>query len=193
MSILRSLLSAIDEYSIAREVSNPHEEARMKFRLHKNVVADFEEFTEVIAKYYQHHYALCVARGGVLSRSDAAGAAKELIERAYRRRQGNLISAFKDGVSGTHGGMRVVIEAISDGIREQAIDRYVRDVFDRHVAPHSFEERVAIMREFMESSGVALPRDMRGQPPERYAHEFQEILRAHVAAVAQVGSVARRL
>jgi len=45
MGSLDYLLEMVDEQSIARNVSIPHDEARMSYSLRKNTVTSFEEFT----------------------------------------------------------------------------------------------------------------------------------------------------
>ena len=73
MGSIESLLSAMDELAIARNVGIPHDEARMNYSLGKNTVASYEDFTHVIADYYNYHVSRCVVHGGYLSHTDAAG------------------------------------------------------------------------------------------------------------------------
>ena len=47
MSPVASLIHALDERSIAREVALSHDEARMRYRLHSNTVRDFDEALDV--------------------------------------------------------------------------------------------------------------------------------------------------
>ena len=80
--------------------------------------------------------------------SEAYGRAKELLEREYRKRNGDIVSAFNDACDGTNGGLRAVLDAIADGLKAEVIERYITDVFDRYVAPNSWESKVDIIRQF---------------------------------------------
>ena len=94
MGSLEYLLMAMDDLVIAREVAAPHDEARMLYSLSKNTVDSFDEFSDVLADYYNYHVGRCVTHGGFMSRTEAAGRAKEAIEQEYRRQGGNI----NDGV-----------------------------------------------------------------------------------------------
>ena len=83
MGSLDNLLEAMDEMTIAKNIGIPHDEARMHYSLKKNTVDSFEEFTDVIADYYNYHISKIVLRGGHLSSTEAAGRAKEIIEQDY--------------------------------------------------------------------------------------------------------------
>ena len=63
MADIRSLLSALDERTIAREVAIPHDELRMRYPLRSNTVTDFDEFTDLIGDYYNHHFTSCISGG----------------------------------------------------------------------------------------------------------------------------------
>jgi hypothetical protein len=187
------LMEELDERTIARQVGIPHDEARMRFPLQTNTAASFAEFEEAIAGYFDYHYGQCVAHGGRLSRSEAAGRAKEVIEREYKRRHGDIVTAFNDAHEGTNGGMRAILDMITEALKAESVERYIRDVFDRRVAPNDYEAKVAIMRDFIERCGTHLPREVRANRPERYAHNYQDLIREYVTALRQTSSMFRRM
>ena len=71
---------------MAQRVGLRHDEARLCYALDANTVANFDAFSDTIGDYYSYHFSACVANGGALSRTEAAGHAKEILERQYRRR-----------------------------------------------------------------------------------------------------------
>ena len=87
MSAIGSVLESLNERIIARNVGIPHDEARMSYHLNRNTVDDFEEFSDILGDYYAHHHATCVSRGGHMSRTEAIGAAKEMVGTHYERRK----------------------------------------------------------------------------------------------------------
>lgn len=170
-----------------------HDEARMRYPLDRNTVSDFAEFRRIITDYCGYHYTSCVSRGGRLLASDAYGLAKELIERAYRRRGGDIVSAYNDAHDGTNGGMRVVLDLIADALKAEAVERYLTDVFDRCVAPNSWDEKVDMVRQFIAHCGHLLAASVVAGQPERYAQNYRELIRSYVEGLRHTSSIFRRL
>jgi len=192
MGSIENLLEAMDELTIARTVGIAHDEARMKYHLDRNTVKSFDEFTEVIANYYNHHVSQCVVQGGSLSRIEAAGRAKEILKQEYTRQGGDMMTAFNDAHDGTNGGLRVVLDRIAEQLKAESVERYARDVFDRHVAPNSWEQKVDIMRQFVARFEHLLSSSIRADQPESYAANYEELIRTYVESLRKTSSVFRR-
>jgi hypothetical protein len=192
MGSLEYLLTALDDVVIAREVAVPHDEARMLYSLSKNTVDSFDEFSDVIADYYNYHVGRCVAHGGFLSRTEAAGRAKEVIEQEYRRQGGNTMTAYNDAHDGTNGGVRIVLDRITEKLKAESVERYVRDAFDRYVDPSSWEQKVDIMRQFIARFGHMLSSSIHAHQPERYAQNYEELIKQYVESLRNTSSVFRR-
>ena len=193
MATIDSLLSAIDEQTIAKQIGIPHDEARIHFSLESNTVGDFDEFTSLIGNYYNHHFSTCVSNGGSLSSADASGRAKEILERDYRRRNGDLVSAYNNAHDGTDGGVRAIVDILAEGLKAEAVERYIRDMFDKHIAPNSWEDKVEVIRQFIDRCGGQLSPAIQADQPERYAQNFNELIRSYVAGLQQTSSIFRRL
>jgi len=192
MGSIENLLEAMDELTIARNVGIAHDEARMKYHLDRNTVESFDEFTEVIANYYNHHVSQCVVKGGTLSRIEAAGRAKEILKQEFSRQGEDLMTAFNDAHDGTNGGLRIVLDRIAEQLKADSVERYTRDVFDRYVAPNSWKQKVDIMRQFLARFGHLLSSSIRADQPERYAANYEELIRAYVESLRKTSSVFRR-
>ena len=151
-------------------------------------------FADILADYYNQHFTQCVSGGGSLSSAEAAGRAKELLEREYRRRNnGDIVTAFNDAHDGTNGGMRVVLDKLAEAIKAESVERYIREVFDRYVTPNAWEDKVEIIRQFISSCGSYLASSIRTDQPERYAQNFQELIRSYVESLQNTSSIFRRL
>lgn len=192
MSVLDRILHELDETYIVNHITIKHDEARNQFRLTGMTCADDIEFDDVIANYYNHHFTLCVAPGGTLSRADAAGKAKEIIESEYRRKGQNKLNAYSDGKSGTNGGMRAIIDMITEALKREAVERHVRDVIDRYVAPTNYEEKKQIVQELVDRIPGNISHIDRDNP-ERYANNYEELIRALVENIRQQSTQFRRL
>jgi hypothetical protein len=193
MSSIDAIFKELDERYIAQQVGIPHDEARLSYVLSGNTVSDFREFEWVIGDYYNHHFTRCVSRGGRLTPSEATGRAKEVLEAEYRRGGGELTTAYNDAHDGTNGGLRAILDILADQLKAEAVERHIRQVFDLYVEPTSWEEKVEIIRQFFARRGQDLSSDVRVDQPERYARDWQELVRAYVDALRRTSSVLRRL
>jgi len=189
----RAITSQITERTIAQRVGILHDEARLRYPLQSNTVDSFDQFRTITADYYNYHFTACVSHGGRLSPGEAYTRAKEVLEREYRRRRGDIVSAFNDAHAGTNGGMRVTLDILAESLKAEAVERYITDAFDRYVAPNSWEQKVEIIRQFMAACGYLLSSSIATSRPERYAHDYAELIRAFVQGLQQTSSVFRRL
>jgi len=193
MSVLANLLEELDENTIAQKVGIPHDEARIRYSLTSNTVTTFSEFEDAISHYYNYHYTQCVTRGGNLPRSESYGRAREIIEQGYRRRGGDITSAYNDAHAGTNGGLRAILDIIAETLKEESVTRHVRHAFDQHVAPNDYEAKVAIIREFIVRCGPYLSKSIQTDRPERYAQNYQDLIHAYVMGLQNTSSIFRRL
>ena len=192
MSSLESLLSSMDEVIIAKTVGIPHDEARMHYSLTRNTVGSFEDFTDVISDYYNYHVSRCVVHGGYMSSTEAASRAKEILEQEYKRQGGNIITAYNDAHDGTNGGLRLILDKIAEQLKTESVERYIRDAFDKYVDPTSWEQKVNVIRQFIARYGRMLSSSIRSDQPERYAQNYEELIRAYVESLKRTSSVFRR-
>lgn len=193
MTSVESLLAALSEQAIARAAAIPHDEARIGYRLQRNTVDSYEEFSRITGDYVQHHFTTCVAPGGRLGGHDARSRAKEILEHEYGRRNGDIVSAYNDARDGTNGGLRGLLDIIAEHYKSEGVDRYVRDIFDRHVEPCSWEQKVRFIAAFISRCGSYLAHTIRADQPERYAQNYDELIRAYVRGLEQTSAMFRRL
>ncbi len=188
-----NMQAELEERHIARKIGIAHDEQRMRYRLPSDTVLSFDEFSRIIADYYNHHVSNCISFGGRLQRSNASSRAKTLIEQAYRRRGGDIVMAYNDAKDGTNGGMRAILDIIADGLKAESVEDHIRDVFDRYVAPNSWTQKVSIIRQFIKYCGIYLSSSIHSQQPERYAQNYQELIRAYIDGLKTTSSIFRRL
>ena len=54
-----------------------------------------------------------------MSRTDATGKAKEIVEQEYRRRQGDIVTAYNNAHDGTNGGLRAILDIIAEKLKAE--------------------------------------------------------------------------
>jgi transposase InsO family protein len=185
-------MQLLDEQRLAA-VGRVHDDFRMQYTTRQTAVNDFREFEAVIGRYYALHFAACVAPGARLAPDDAAEMAKEALEREYRRRHGDIVSAFNDAQFGTNDGLRGILDLLCNTLKSQGIERYVRKVFDRMVAPNSWADKVELVRQFIEKYGFMLGSAINADEPERYAHDYTDLIHQFVEGLHRISPTFRRL
>lgn len=192
MRSIDGLFEALDEVAISRNVGNKHDETRARYSLRRNTVSNFNEFSEVLSNYYAYHIGECVIEGGRISKFEAAGKAIEIIEREYRKQGGNLQSVYKDASEGLNGGVRVLLDRLAETLKQESVERYVQYIFHQHVDPTSWPEKVEIMRQFINRFRYVLGSAFDERYPERYAQNYDELIKAFVDGLKRTSRIFRR-
>jgi hypothetical protein len=192
MSSIDSLCAELDEVAIAGNAGNAHDNARAAYSLKKNTVSSFDEFNDRIVDYYSYHIGQCVVPGGRIAPYEAAGRASEILEREYKRQGGNLMSAYKDANDGTNGGLRIILDIIADHLKEESVERYIRFAFNQHVDPTSWPQKVEIISQFIGRYGHILGPSIDAAHPERYAQNYDELIRAFMDALKRSSKIFRK-
>lgn len=193
MNTIDSLIHDLQETTIARRIGIPHDEARLCYRLNYVTARDWHNFQDVIGDYYAYHFSQCVSQGGRLSRTEALGRAKSTVEQQYRRRRSDLMGAFADARDGTNGGLRSVLDSIADALKAESVENYIREQFDSRIARDNYDAKVVIIREFFQVFGRYLAGSVQLNRPDRYAHDYEPLIRAYVEGLQQTSSMFRRL
>lgn len=192
MGTIDSLCAALDEVAIARNVGIAHDEARAAYTLNKNTVSNFEEFNNLLADYYRYHISRCVVQGGRIANFEAAGKASEILEAAYKRQGHNLMSVYKDAQDGTSGGMRIILDALAEQLKEESVERYIRHAFNSHVDPTSWPQKVDIISQFISRNQHILGPSIDSAHPERYAQNYDELIKAFMNALKRSSKIFRK-
>lgn len=180
---------ALDEREIAK-IGIPFDNERMKYISKSSTPKNFNAYKTEISRFYNHIYTKCVSRGGRLSLAEAYVRAKEILEREYQRRGGNIVTAYNDACDN---GYRNTFDIITDSLKSVQIERYAEGVFDKHVTPNSWEQKVEIIRQFIAHCGPHLSRSIVKGQPSRYANDYKHLIRSYIMALRETSSILRRL
>lgn len=106
--------------------------------------------------------------------------------RSYLDKEGGFHQSVKNSLKGRHGGLVGVIDTIAEGIKKEAVERYVTAVFLDCVDPLDYDQRVRFMKEYLKRYGsVLLPGEEKLSPYE-LAVQLESVVEAHVALVNRV-------
>jgi len=84
------------------------------------------------------------------------------------------------------------LDALCESIKEEAVEFYTRDAFDRHMPPDDWNARKEMVRQFIQYCGVALP-GIDPTDPGRYARDIETLIRSFLRGLRQMSSVFRKL
>jgi hypothetical protein len=194
MGVLNNMISELDERTIAERVDRKHDDAREQYPYHNISISGTIELENDLGRYYAYHYERCVAPGAQMPPAEAIGRAKHIIESAYRRRGQTYLNALADGKDCRNGGVRALRDHIYEALKEECRENYVDDVFARYCCIDDWDQRLAVMKEFLAHYGHMLPPSLRSQPAERFATtEYKTLIRAYVDALKQTAAAFRRM
>ena len=194
MAAIDNIVAELDERHLAQIIGMPHDNFRARYPLRKNTVDSFEEYEGVLGDYLNKHFSTCVSHGAALSRAEAVGRAKEIVEKEYRRKHGgDIVTAYNDAHEGINGGLRAQLDVICDSMKNESLQYHVRDVFDRYFAPNAWTEKVSMTRQLFSRFGSFLGTSIQADVPERYAHEIQNLVYSVAQAIQRTSAMFRRL
>jgi hypothetical protein len=188
---INEIFKAISDGKLA-EVGRGHDDFRMRHSLEKNTVDSFQGFENSIGDYFKKHYDECFTRGGDIPLEIAISKAKQTISQAYRRKNGNITTAFTDCKENLNGGLRVVLDLIADSIKQEAIEMYIRQIFDSNINPTEYDEKLSIIKEFIHHYGYCLSPSIKTGNPNRFANDYEELIRSFVNNLRGTSSLFNR-
>jgi hypothetical protein len=95
-------------------------------------------------------------------------------------------AALVESQDGTRGGLRHIFDRLTEELKREQTERHFHLVFTEMVDPLDWEARLALMSAFLERIGLSLPPKVRDGPPERYAANYEPIIRYYVESLDQV-------
>ena len=185
---ITKLLNDLNQKAISR-VTAPYDQAFLDYRP-VSQVTDFDQFQYCIADFYNYLYSRAVSQGVTFSESEAWSKAKIALENVGRRENKNINSMYEDAKDGS---MRDVLGHIVDFFKYQKSEEYVQQVFDKFIKPVSWSEKVQTIKEFIDICGPHLSPSIRADQSERFAHDYQTLIRSYVNALNQMANNFRRL
>lgn len=189
---LDNVLSQIDGEFLARNVALPIDTARACYLLESVTIESHEQFYDVIAAFYLH---LMRHTEGVIEPANLdanRAAALALAEKTFADK-GGLEGALAEGRDAVHGGMRFILDALTEQFKKELQINQVRRVLKEALNPLDWRARVAFMAAFLERVAPVLPTDMRALPPERLARNHEVIVRTYVESIDKVKALLRTL
>ena len=189
---VESVLVEINAEALARKIGIPIDAARASYVMGDVLIESSAEFNDAVSSFY-----LTLLRhtcpGPILAApTELADEALDLLERAFADK-GGVNAALAEARDGIHGGMRLVLDVMTEQYKVQQQSKHARRILQEALDPLDWNRRVTFMRAILTRLGPQLPAEVRNQPPERFARHYDEILSVYVQSLDRVKQLLRRL
>jgi len=191
-NIFDKVIAKIDELAMAQNFGTRIDSARASFLLEFVTVEDYQQFLEAIISFYLHLRCYEDSESHEsINQQRSENEAIELLEDTFRN-NGGMELAFQMALDGTGGGMRKILDEITDFYKQARQQKHITAVFKQSVDSLCWDERVEFMRCAMNRLRSFLPKELLNEPPERFARDYEAIARAYVKGMDTFNQLIRR-
>ena len=185
---LEATLEAISAETLAREIGIPADEARASFVLPGVIIEDYDLFNDTITAF---HLALLRHTDG----NDAAPEPDEalsLLEHTYAD-QGGLAAARAEAMYGVEGGMRTILDRLTEQYKMEQRYKRVNRVLKEALDPLDWDRQLEFTNTLLKRLRPHLSGKLNDVDPRRFVRRRDEIVRAYVQSLDRLQSVIRTL
>lgn len=185
---LEATLNAISAETLAREIGIPADEARASFVLPGVIIEDYDLFNDTVTAF---HLALLRHTDG----NDAVPQPDEalsLLERTYAD-QGGLAAARAEGMYAVEGGMRTILDRLTEQYKMEQRYKRVNRVLKEALDPLNWDRQLEFTKTLLERLSPHLAGTLNDADPRRFVRRRDEIVRAYVQGLDRLQSVIRTL
>lgn len=192
LAIVNSVLIDISQDHVALHVGLPIDTARACFVLDSILVENHGEFMDTLVAFYAHVLRHTQRIEGDMATEGLGPETLALLERTFGG-DGGQASALAEAKVGSRGGLRFVLDAVTEQLKREQGEKYVAHVVRQAVDPLNWETKVAFMGELLRRLAPVLPPDIAVTTPERYANKLDLIVRAYVSSMDRFTAVLKAM
>jgi len=191
-NIFDKVTAQINELAIVRNFGTVIDSARASFILDSVTVDSYEDFLETITSFYIH--LRCYENSKPIESIDQQryrNEAIELLENTFHN-SGGMEAALQRTRDGTEGGMRKILDEMTDFYKLEQQQKHITAVLRQSIDSLCWNERVEFMRCAMDRLNNFMPEELRKEPPERFARDYEAIAKAYVKSMDKFNQLIRR-
>ena len=182
---LQEILSKISKEALAQTIGLKIDLARVSYRMDQVIIESFEEFSTTVLSYYIHMLQK-LNRIKIPADFNALSAeAFALLNRAFSN-NGGLKSAIEESRTGVWGGMRYILDRITDQLKKEEQEKTIDLVLKFSFDPLEWDIKVSLIKDLMEVLKPALPPEIYSQPPEKFANNYEILIKSYVNSIDQL-------
>lgn len=179
-----TIAAQIDELTLARKFAIPVDSARASYVLASSTVASYDEFIGIVESFFVHLQTYTNAGTPAVPDAECvADRAMALLNETFRS-HGGAQAAYAQARDGTEGGIRAVLDAMTEQYKTRLQADHVAVVLEKAVAAMSWPDRIRFTQAAMNRLRPFLPAEIRDEPPERFARQAADIAKAYVRSTS---------
>lgn len=187
--LLEAILSEIGADNLTEKIAKPINQARATYVMDATV-ASHENFIEIITSFYLHVLRHIRSVIDPVDKSAVSAEALALLERTFAK-DGGFQGALAEARHATNGGVRLVLDSLTrQFIREQQ-EKHIDHVLKTAMDPLDWDGKVKLIDAIIKRLRPYLPADIVDQPAERFAVQYEQIVRAYSQTLDQITSFLR--
>ena len=185
------VISKIDARGLAKAIGIPIDTARATWRLDSLTVRSDEQFFETIAAFYLHLKRHISASAQLTDDGTVKADSVELVERAFANK-GGLKAAMTEAGEAIHGGMKFILDVMTEQFRTQRQAAYVNQVIKQAISPLDVNAQLSFITVLLKRLSAHLPAEVVASPPERFLEHYEELVKEYVKSLDRINEVFRR-
>ncbi len=188
-----AVVSQSSQQALAKKIGIPIDSARSSFILESSTTASADEFVDTITAFYSHLQRYTNPAPAItIEDEDAKDKALSLLERTFRNR-GGFEAAKSNAADGTNGGLRLILDALTEQFKSERQADYVHAVFRKALDGLEWQEKIDFIKAALQRLAPFLPAEIRSQPPERFARHYETIVQTYVQSFDQVSQLLKTM
>jgi hypothetical protein len=190
--IFAVVISELTEKNLAEKFGIAIDSARSSFVMETSTVSSYDQFLETLVSFYTHLSRHIADNNGISPNSETTGPRALALANEALADRGGMDMAFVQARDGTRGGMRALLDEISEYFKDRTYRTHIHYVLTQTVDSLNWDDRVTFVRSAMDHLQAILPDDIKSQPPERFARDYETIVQAYVRAFDNVTNIMRK-
>lgn len=190
--LLNLILNDISEETFAKEIGNDYDNARNVYTQEKVSAENEEEFHHIITAYYLHLTRHLHHHVVVTDLDHVATQAIPALDQAYQN-QGGIRAATQEALHPTHGGLRTILDILTNHLKQQHIQNYRTTRITQAINPLDHQLKTTLTQKILNRLGNNLPDHLRDAPPEQFANHLPELLQVLADNIEAIAAYLKRV
>lgn len=189
---VQSIVSEIDADALTLMFGIPIDSARATYPLDSVRAKDSDVFAKTVTSFYIHLLRHTQKISGSVSVKNGEAEAFSLIERTFSNK-GGFRGALSEAKHATNGGLRMILDMMTEQFKHEEQKKHVNYIIKSALDPLDWDSKVSLVKGILSTLQHILPQKIRCQPPERFAGQYDIIVKAYVDSINELNLFFRKL
>ncbi len=189
--LVDSVISQIDSISLAKTIAVPIDTARATYMLGSLTVRSNDEFFDIISAFYLHLQRHIHSVSESIDINIVKNDAVALVERTFVNK-GGITAAMNEASAGIHGGMRFILDCLTDKFKAESQERHVNRIIQEIIGPLDRDVQISFITALLKRLSPHLPHEIASSQPERFVDHYETIAKEYVKSFDKINETFQR-